>query len=371
SMRYNQAPDAICVGKKISYEVIENIIKELVEIFSSPYFHLGGDEVNDQYWRSCDDCNELLKIQQLTNYHQLQDYFTKEVSNLAKKYAKEMIGWDEINNRGAASVDNVIMCWRDRGFTEAAKALLNGQKVILSPQYGCYFDWGYGGNSTRFVYEWDPITWPITEDLSKNILGIQACLWTEKVADVRTLQQRLFPRLAAIAENAWYGGEKDLADFSKRLELMKKQWQFRKIAITEDSLENRPFDPDRDEKVLVRNAKVSTNLPTFYAKEFAFDGRENSFFWSGAPANKNSWFLVELGEIMAVKKVKVITGDSKDYLDYGVLEISEDGENFEKIADFKDGIAEASNLNKKIRKVRVRSTANHTGWLIIREIILE
>ena len=68
-----------------------------------------------------------------------------------------MIGWDEINDRNAADISDVIMIWQRDGREQQQKALKRGLSVIMSPKDPCYFDFGYSRNSTRRLYEWEPV----------------------------------------------------------------------------------------------------------------------------------------------------------------------------------------------------------------------
>jgi hexosaminidase len=81
---------------------------------------------------------------------------------------------------------------------------------------------------------------------------------------------------------------------------------------------------------------------------------------------------VNLGEPLPVNEIKIITGDSKDYITMGDVLISEDGENFEKVASFNElGEAEAKIDNKPLRAVKIQITGAHSCWPIIKEIALK
>ena len=49
-----------CVGKESNYRIIEDIIRELADLFPSPYINIGGDEVVFDYWAQCDECQALM-----------------------------------------------------------------------------------------------------------------------------------------------------------------------------------------------------------------------------------------------------------------------------------------------------------------------
>lgn len=126
---------------------------------------------------------------------------------------------------------------------------------------------------------------------------------------------------------------------------------------------------------LVRNAHIDTNIPGNppYHAEYAFDGKSNTFFWGGTSVGPEHYFTIVLGEPMKVNEVKVITGDSKDYITMADLLISEDGEKFVKVGKFDDlGQASATpDAAKTIKAVKIQITGQHTCWPIIKEIILK
>ena len=170
----------LCLGNPDVYTFAEKVIQELATIFPSQKIHLGGDEVPTNIWEKCPKCQKLHQQEGLKKWGELQDYFTKKMAVFVKKQNKTMVGWDEINERHAASSEDIVMAWRDYGFKQAIEAMERNVPVIMAPQHGCYYDWGYAGNATRKVYEWDPISNEM-EALQKNnlVLGGQACLWTE------------------------------------------------------------------------------------------------------------------------------------------------------------------------------------------------
>ena len=89
----------------------------------------------------------LYKREGMKSPGEIQDYFTRKMSDLIRSKGKIMIGWGEINDRHAAGPNDVLTIWRDNGVEKQKIALEHGISVIMCPQHGCYFDWGYAGNS--------------------------------------------------------------------------------------------------------------------------------------------------------------------------------------------------------------------------------
>lgn len=365
----------LCAGNEKTYQFVKDVIKEVAALFPSPFIHLGGDEVGKNIWKKCPHCQAKIKAVGVKDEEELQDYFTRFASRIAAKYNKRMIGWDEINDRRAASGDDVVMVWRNHGTPQAQTALKDGLNVVMCPQHGCYYDWGYSGNSTKKVYNWDPIPKGVSKKEAKLVMGAQACLWTERVATSETIEERIFPRIMALAEVVWLNADNhNWNDFLSRLQGQYPLMEKRGVNYYhEDEIDSEEFKPGKEKPALVRHAFIETNMGIFapYYPEYVFDGRKNSYFWTSHSPAKGEWFLLKLGEKVNVNEIEVITGDSKDYLKYGILEVSEDGNNFIKVGDFKDGKVNALMDGRLIKSVRIKITKDHSSWMIIKEIIIK
>jgi len=374
--RKSQA-NMLCVGNPDVYTFSEKVIQEIAAIFPSKKIHLGGDEVPTSIWKTCKRCQKLHKKEQLDNWGELQDVFTKRMSAIVQKQGKTMLGWDEINDRHAASSHDIVMVWRNYGFKQAVEALERNVPVIMAPQHGCYYDWGYAGNSTRKVYEWDPISEEM-ETLNKNnlVLGGQACLWTERVKTQNRVEEMLYPRITALAEVLW--SPKENRNWDSYLARLEQNYDVMKAMgmsyFFDDAINEAEFKPVKEKPALVRHAQLTTNLNNHgnYHLEYIFDGRSNTFYWGNRSIGVGDWYQITLGEPVQVTKVSVITGDSKDYIQHANLLISEDGETFQRVAVFNDeGEANASLGEKTIRAIRIEVTKQHTNWPVIKEVKIE
>lgn len=145
----------------------------------------------------------LYKREGMKSPGEIQDYFTRKMSDLIRSKGKIMIGWGEINDRHAAGPNDVLTIWRDNGVEKQKIALEHGISVIMCPQHGCYFDWGYAGNSTRKVYEWNPVSEGVTAEQQALIKGGQAALWTERITTMDRVEWMLYPRICALSEVLW------------------------------------------------------------------------------------------------------------------------------------------------------------------------
>lgn len=366
----------LCIGNPESIRFAQEVVDALIQIFPSKYIHLGGDEVPTAIWEKCPKCQALYKKEGMKEPGELQDFFTRKMSEYIRSKGKIMVGWDEINDRHAATPEDMLTVWRDNGLKAQKAALERGIPVVMCPQHGCYLDWGYAGNSTRKVYEWDPVTSQVTPEQEALVKGGQGALWTERVATQDRVEWMLYPRLAALSEVFWTNASKrNWDDFYRRITDFYPV--MRKMGINfyeDDALNEKEFAPTQEKPMLIRPASIDTNIPlnSLYHPEYAFDGKTNTFFWGGSTINPSHYFTVILTEPAKISDIEIITGDSKDYITKADLLISEDGNKFNKVGTFDElGQAKAHVGGKPVKAVKIQVTGNHTCWPIIKEIILK
>ncbi len=366
----------LCIGNPESIRFAQEVVDALIQIFPSKYIHLGGDEVPTAIWEKCPKCQALYKKEGMKEPGELQDFFTRKMSEYIRSKGKIMVGWDEINDRHAATPEDMLTVWRDNGLKAQKAALERGIPVVMCPQHGCYLDWGYAGNSTRKVYEWDPVTSQVTPEQEALVQGGQGALWTERVATQDRVEWMLYPRLAALSEVFWTNASKrNWDDFYRRITDFYPV--MRKMGINfyeDDALNEKEFAPTQEKPMLIRPASIDTNIPlnSPYHPEYAFDGKTNTFFWGGSTINPSHYFTVILTEPAKISDIEIITGDSKDYITKADLLISEDGNKFNKVGTFDElGQAKAHVGGKPVKAVKIQVTGNHTCWPIIKEIILK
>ncbi|MDY8135141.1 family 20 glycosylhydrolase [Aquimarina sp. 2201CG5-10] len=217
----------LCAGKEETYVFIEDVVKELSELFPYEYYHMGGDEVPKEEWKNSTACQELKKKEGLKDEKEIQSYFMARVEKILKKYNKKMIGWDEILEGGITPTTN-IMSWQ--GEEGGIKAANEGHDVIMTPVEYVYLNFYQGDHKVEplafggytpleKVYNYDPIPSAIKKDKQKHILGAQGNLWSEHAYDEETAEYLLYPRIIAIAETTWTSLEnKNYEDFITRLD---------------------------------------------------------------------------------------------------------------------------------------------------------
>jgi hexosaminidase len=184
-------------SREETYTFLDGFIGEMAQIFPDPYFHVGGDEVNGKAWSQSEDVQAFAKTHNLKDTLAIQTYFNQRVLKIVQKYGKNMVGWDEIFGPDLPR-DAVIQSWR--GADSLAAAATKGYRGILSAGY--YLD---HVRPAAYHYAVDPLAGPaasLTPEQAAHILGGEACMWAELV-DGETVDSRVWPRTAAIAERFW------------------------------------------------------------------------------------------------------------------------------------------------------------------------
>ncbi|WP_228852865.1 beta-N-acetylhexosaminidase [Aegicerativicinus sediminis] len=220
--------DVYCAGKENTFEFLEGVLDEVVELFPSKYIHIGGDECPKEHWKICPQCQNRMKDEGLKDEHELQSYFVQRIEKYLNSKGKQIIGWDEILEGGLAP-NATVMSWRgEEGGIEAAKL---DHDVIMTPTGYCYFDYyqvdkedqedeplSIGGFlPVEKVYSYNPSPNELASDKHQYILGAQGNLWTEYIPTEDQLTYMVLPRMAALAEGVWSPLEnKDYEDFINR-----------------------------------------------------------------------------------------------------------------------------------------------------------
>lgn len=194
-----------------TFAFLEDVLTEVMELFPSPYIHIGGDECPKTQWKESRFCQDLIKKLGLKDEHELQSYFIRRIDKFISSKGRKLLGWDEILE-GGLSPNATVMSWRGtQGGVEAAK---QRHDVIMSPNSFMYLDYyqadpktepiAIGGNlPLSKVYSFEPYLPELTQEEAKHVIGIQANLWTEYVKDFSYAQYMTYPRVLAMAEVAW------------------------------------------------------------------------------------------------------------------------------------------------------------------------
>lgn len=186
----------LCTDKEVTYEFVNDVVREISEMTPGPYFHIGGDE---------------------SHVTPLEDYipFINRAQEIVKSHGKTVIGWDEISHAELAE-GTVVQYWAET--ENAIRAIEKGAKVLMSPAWKAYLDMQYDSTSeyglhwaayipvdSAYMWSADEITSEISRE---HILGIEAPLWSETVSDLDEAEYLIFPRLPGYAEIGWTPTEK-------------------------------------------------------------------------------------------------------------------------------------------------------------------
>ena len=397
----------LCIDKEATFEMMQAILDEIIEIFPSEYIHIGGDEAGKGSWKECEDCQRRMKEEGLESVDELQSYMIHRIEEYLNARGRQIIGWDEILEGGLAP-NATVMSWRgEEGGLAAAAA---GHKVVMSPHGYCYIDApqdapysqpeSIGGYlSLEKVYSYDPAPATMDNAVAQYIMGVQANLWAEYIVTDDHYEHMLWPRAIAIAEIGWSNPERRAySDFRERA-----------VKIVDRMLDNgySPFDlkneignrPESLEPVdhLAVGKSVEYLYPScYYGPKYAAagdsaltDGLRGTWTyadmrWQGFLGRGGVDVVIDMGETTHIES---ITADFMQICGPGVfmpclveIGISDDGEEWEVIAEiehevvldelpsFKSfgwtGSADARYIRYKAHR------SKYTGFLFVDEIVV-
>jgi len=217
-----------------TYKLLKVFFAEMAHLFPDAYMHIGGDENEGKQWNANPAIQAFMTKKGIKSNHELQTYFNKRILPMLQKDGKVMMGWDEIFQPDLPK-DVVIQSWRgQKALAEAAK---QGFQGILSNGY--YIDLMHPA-SAHYIVDPLPADSGLTPEEQKRVLGGEATMWSEWVSP-ETIDSRIWPRTAAIAERLWSPQSvKDVDDM------------YRRLAITNRRLEELGMTQIRNQPMLLR-----------------------------------------------------------------------------------------------------------------------
>lgn len=199
------------------YKFLDGFLSEMAALFPDEYLHIGGDENEGKQWDRNPAIQAFMKEKGIKDNHALQAYFNTRLLKILQKNNKKMIGWDEILQPGLPN-DIVIHSWR--GTAALAEAARKGYDGILSN--GFYIDLIHPASS-HYTPDPLPADSTLTPEEAKHVLGGEATMWAEWVTP-ETIDSRIWPRTAAIAERLWSPRTvTDVDDMYRRLSIISLQ----------------------------------------------------------------------------------------------------------------------------------------------------
>ena len=200
----------LCPGKEATFQLLESVLEEVIDLFPSPYIHIGGDEADKEHWKTCPDCQARMKAEGLTSVEELQSYLVRRIERFINAHGRQLLGWDEILE-GGLSPNATVMSWR--GTQGGLEAISQGHDAVMTPGRYCYLDkvqdapiyepegWG-GFLSLDVAHSYEPLE-GMPEGAETHLLGVQGNLWAERIPTDEHYEYMMYPRIAAIAEVGW------------------------------------------------------------------------------------------------------------------------------------------------------------------------
>jgi len=224
--RWGVTRDIYC-PKEETFEFLENVLAEVMDIFPSPYIHIGGDEAPKTAWEQSEFAQEVIRREGLADEEELQSWFIRRIEGFLNANGRRLVGWDEILEGGLAP-DATVMSWR--GVEGGIQAAREGHDVIMTPNSHVYLDHyqgdtlqeplAIGGYSPlKRVYAYEPVPAELTRTEARHVLGAQGNVWTEYIATTDHLEYMAVPRLLALSEVVWSpSSQRDWDGFTDRLQ---------------------------------------------------------------------------------------------------------------------------------------------------------
>ena len=401
-MPYTQSD--LCVGKEQTYTFMANVLKEVMRLFPSKYIHIGGDEAERRTWKTCPDCQRVMKDYHLKDVAELQSHFTHRIERFLNDNGRKLLGWDEIME-GTLAPNAAVMSWR--GTEAGLTAAKSGHHVVMAPQEFCYLNMYQDdpmtepkaqGGYTRLekTYNYDPIPAAYKgTSLEKYIDGVQGCVWTEFIEKPDHLEYMIYPRLLALAETGWTKQRTGYADFRQR------------VITATDALKRagyNAFDIRKEKgarpesRSIVQHEALGKPVTYLgrYAEKYRAEGDSTltnglrgdwgylEGRWQGFIDSTGVDVVVDMGKVTDIRDVRVDFMHLYESVIYTPetieLMVSEDGKNFKTIDTVRPGIKASEdylvypykwNGNVKGRYVRVKALPREKGaWIFTDEIIV-
>ncbi|HEY3787891.1 MAG TPA: family 20 glycosylhydrolase, partial [Urbifossiella sp.] len=325
------------------YSTIDTLIGEMSDVFrSSPYFHIGSDEVTSGRLSLHPGYKAFMAKHKLKDDHQLADHFIASVCDMVKKRGKKAIKWEGLSN--TASKDVIIMGW-ELNSTVATDMLAQGYTTITVPWTLAvpWEQWNmYVCNGSRLKK-------------GDSVLGAMLVAWEQPpLTHITNLRN-----LASRQERTW-GPDNVVteAGFAARFQPL-------------DAVAGRLIHMPPKAKL---EASFTTSVGTndFLDPVFAFDGNDATFFKSAVPPKKDDHFTLTFPQARQVHAIEVLTGiNGTGLLPGGEVQVSKDGETFTTIGTIDKGSAKIALKENRVRAIRLRAAADQAEPLVVRAINLQ
>jgi N-acetyl-beta-hexosaminidase len=222
--------DLLCAGKEATFTFISDVISEIAPLFPGGYIHLGGDETKDfSRWTQCKDCSKRKTAANISTDLQLKNYFMTRAAGIVANQNKQWIGWSGVETNSIPPANGILQYWEPEASTTASAytTARAGYNMILSPYDLVYFDmrwvdgelgdtWGPAIDLST-AYNYEPMPSGLTTLQQSKILGVEACIWSDKITNENDKEFLVAPRIFTTAEIDWAAPGKDYNNFLARV----------------------------------------------------------------------------------------------------------------------------------------------------------
>ena len=223
-------PIILCPGKDATFTFVKDVLDEIVPLFPGSYIHIGGDEAPKGEWKKCPDCQKRIEEKGLADEVALQGYFTRQIAKyLEENYQKKVICWnDSLEAVDFLEGQEIVQYWSLEHKKQLPDFIEKGGHFIYSDMFDLYYDYPAAMSPMKRSYTCRPLIDGKDYAGHPAMIGYEACTWSEYIETPQALEERVFPRLYAMAEHAW-AGEKDTTeaaygDYEERLDYFKKHF---------------------------------------------------------------------------------------------------------------------------------------------------
>lgn len=220
---FGKKPYVLDVSNEKLYPFISDIIDEVIELFPGNVIHIGGDEVQTAHWQKSAAIKALMEREKITNYSDVQVYFTNRIVDMIQSKNRRVMGWNEITGdkvhggtketaKRTLSKTAIVQFWKG-DVKLLTKAITSGYDCVNSTHSQTYLDYTYPYVSVEKAYKFDPIPRGLAPEHESKVVGFGCQMWGEFIHYKERLEYRTFPRFCAYSEVGWT--ELDNKDFER------------------------------------------------------------------------------------------------------------------------------------------------------------
>ncbi|MCM4153469.1 glycoside hydrolase family 20 [Arenibacter sp. N53] len=242
---FGKLPDSFNVSDPRVYEFLENVLKEVMELFPSNIIHIGGDEVKFDSWKSSEEIQNYMNKNGLASPADLHVFFTNRISNYLNKNGHRMMGWNEILGENVHEwqdasdmevkenlAQNTLVHFWKGNLDLVSKAVQDGYEIVNSHHEYSYLDYSFKSIPLEKAYSFDPIPEGLAESFQHKIIGSGCQMWGEWIPEAIDMDRMIFPRIAAYAEVGWTSKtRKDYGVFRSNLDRLLSRWRSQGISL--------------------------------------------------------------------------------------------------------------------------------------------